>query len=178
MASQTPRLDEAAAQPLPVDLARIKEVLEEIIRKGGLDLRVKVDAAPHSPDDNESPEWFVELSGYDAPLVLESHAALLEALASIALKAARVDEIRAKRIAFDCEHYRRQRATEIRLMARMAADRAAESHEPFAMSPMNAAERRLAHLALRDDSRVRTESQGDGPGRRVMIYPLDSRAKK
>lgn len=177
MESQTPQLGEAARQPLPADLARVKEVLEEIIRKGGFALRVAVDAAPHAADDHESPEWFVELSGHDAPLVLESHAALLEALASIALKAARVDDTRAKRIAFDCEHYRRQRAVEVRMMARMAADQAVESREPFAMSPMNAAERRLAHLALHDDSRVRTESQGDGTGRRVTIYPLDSRGK-
>lgn len=178
MASQTPQLGEAVRRPLPAELARIKEVLDEIIRKGGFALHVKVDAAPPSPNDPESPEWCVELSGYDAPLVLESHAALLEALASIALKAARVDESRAKRIAFDCEHYRQQRATEIKRMAQMAADHAVESHEPYAMSPMNAAERRLVHLALRDDTRVRTESQGDGAGRQVTIYPFGSRSKK
>lgn len=178
MASQTPQFGEAVRQPLPADLAHIKDVLDEIIRNGGFALHVKVDAAPHMPDDPESPEWCVELSGHDAPLVLESHAALLEALASIALKAARVDESLAKRIAFDCEHYRQHRATEIKLMARMAADHAVDSHEPFAMSPMNAAERRLVHLAVRDDTRVRTESQGDGAGRQVTIYPCDSRGKK
>lgn len=175
MASQSPELEQASENSLEPDITRITEILAGIIQKGGFALRVKASAVPRSQGDPESPDWLVEFSGPDAALVLESHAALLDAMASVAMKAARVDEARAKRIAFDCEHYRRERATEIRLMARMAADHAIEAREPFAMSPMNAAERRLVHLALRDDSRVRTESEGVGPDRRVTIHPLDSR---
>jgi spoIIIJ-associated protein len=36
---------------------------------------------------------------------------------------------------------------------------------------MNARERRVLHLALRDDPAVKTSSEGEGPDRAVVIYP-------
>ncbi|MBI1940236.1 MAG: protein jag, partial [Acidobacteria bacterium] len=39
------------------------------------------------------------------------------------------------------------------------------------LNHMNARERRIVHLALRDLPAVRTESQGFGPERKVVILP-------
>jgi spoIIIJ-associated protein len=36
---------------------------------------------------------------------------------------------------------------------------------------MNAQDRRIIHLALKDDSAVRTQSVGDGNYRKLMVYP-------
>jgi spoIIIJ-associated protein len=36
---------------------------------------------------------------------------------------------------------------------------------------MNSRERRVIHLALRNESAVRSESAGMGPGRMVIVYP-------
>ena len=36
---------------------------------------------------------------------------------------------------------------------------------------MSARERRILHLALRDDAELKTESQGEGGHRYVVIYP-------
>jgi spoIIIJ-associated protein len=38
---------------------------------------------------------------------------------------------------------------------------------------MNSRERRIIHLALRNDSAVRSESAGMGPHRQVVVYPAD-----
>ncbi|MDE3179325.1 MAG: hypothetical protein KGM47_06650 [Acidobacteriota bacterium] len=171
MESQSTQSALAQDTPIERDLARVKAVLNQIISTGGFELSVKVTPAASAPEDPEAPAWLVSFAGRDSELVLDSHAALLDALASVALKAARIDEAKSRRIAFDCQNYRQLRGAEIKLMARMAADRAIESRESYEMSPMNAAERRLVHLALRDEARVRTESQGIGPGRKVVIYP-------
>ncbi|MGH9405775.1 MAG: protein jag [Terriglobia bacterium] len=163
-----------AVQPAPAKpdyLVRVEEVLMSIFRAGRFDLRVSITAAPAAPDP-DAPQWIVNLTGADADLVLESHAALLDAFASIALKAARLDENPARRVSFDCEGYRGARATELKLMAEMAAERVREDRQPFALSPMNSAERRLVHLALREAPSVRTESEGAGPQRKVIIYPV------
>jgi spoIIIJ-associated protein len=37
---------------------------------------------------------------------------------------------------------------------------------------MNARDRRVVHMALKDMSGVRTESNGEGPDRRVQIIPV------
>ena len=37
------------------------------------------------------------------------------------------------------------------------------------LSPMNAYERRIVHLALVDDARVATFSEGEEPNRRVVV---------
>lgn len=162
-------------EPLENYLVKIEAVLKEVIRAGRFSLKVsvsKLTIGQGEAGDPDAPEWRVDFSGPDSSLVLESHAALLDALASIACKAARLDESLLRRIAFDCENYRQTRATELRLMAQMAAERVAASGDPFEMSPMNSAERRLVHLALKDKPEVRSESAGAGPERRVVILPI------
>lgn len=174
MASEAPKPISSIAEPLDSHVARIESTLKEIFRAGKFALKVSVkkvaDAA--SDHDPEAPEWRVDFSGPDASLVLENHAALLDAFASIACKAARLDESHIRRIAFDCENYRQSRATELTLMAGMAAEQVTASGEPFAMSPMNSAERRVVHMALKDKPQVSSESEGAGPARRIIIRPV------
>jgi spoIIIJ-associated protein len=44
---------------------------------------------------------------------------------------------------------------------------------PFHFSPMNSRERRIIHLALRNETQVRSESVGLGPIRQVVVVPSD-----
>jgi spoIIIJ-associated protein len=40
---------------------------------------------------------------------------------------------------------------------------------------MSSRERRIVHLALRDEADLRTESEGEGAERRLVVYPKDYR---
>lgn len=181
MGSEASKAALPGPEPMENYVGRIEAVLKQMIRAGGFALEVSVSKAAADPGgsiDPEAPEWVVNLSGRDSGIALESHAELLDALASVACKAARLDESLHRRIAFDCEGYRQARALELRLMAQMAADRVVEYGEPFEMSSMNSAERRLVHLALKEKPQVRSESEGTGPGRRVVIrLALPQKAK-
>jgi spoIIIJ-associated protein len=42
---------------------------------------------------------------------------------------------------------------------------------PFFFNPMNSRERRVIHLALREETTLRSESAGTGPNRQVVVYP-------
>ncbi|MGH9469409.1 MAG: protein jag [Terriglobia bacterium] len=158
-------------------LQQIQLFLETMFRLGRFDLKAAISRAAGGPGAADGPEWVVNLSGRDTDLVLESHAALLDAFASIASKAARLEEDLHRKIVFDCDNYRDARAGEIRLMAQLAAGRVIESGEPFALDPMNSADRRIVHLALREQPLVRTESQGYGPARQVVILPAQITTK-
>lgn len=72
-------------------------------------------------------------------------------------------------IVVDIEGYKSRRHDKITEMAECAAARAIRSHGSVSLQPMNAYERRLVHLALRDNVNVETHSEGVDPERRVVI---------
>lgn len=74
-------------------------------------------------------------------------------------------------VIIDIEGYRHRRRQKLEDMARRTADRVSRQHAPARMRPMNAYERRVIHVALRDDRRVVTESEGEDPYRQVVIKP-------
>ena len=72
-------------------------------------------------------------------------------------------------IVVDIEGYKSRRRKKIEDMARSSAARAKERGGKVTLSPMNAYERRIVHLTLRDDDGVVTHSEGEDPERRVVI---------
>lgn len=162
---------QAAQQPEMLEsyVRRIESLLKKILPLGGFDVVAAIRRAPAGENEPEGAEWIVDFSGRDADLLLESHAALLDAFAHLASKAVRLDESLHKKIVFDCQDYQRMHVEELKLTARLAAERVIDSGESFSLNPMNSSDRRIVHLALKDQPLVRTESQGVGPGRRVVI---------
>ena len=67
--------------------------------------------------------------------------------------------------------YRALRFEELRMTARVAAERVMTSRQPFQLNPMSSRERRIVHLALKDMPGVRTESVGTGEERHIVIHP-------
>jgi spoIIIJ-associated protein len=76
-------------------------------------------------------------------------------------------------LCFDANDHRMLRIQELRMSAQAAAERVKKSRMPFHFSPMNSRERRILHLALRDETEVRSESVGEGPIRQVVVVPAD-----
>jgi spoIIIJ-associated protein len=157
-------------------LERIESVLREIIGHSGFELDCAIRKGKPLAEGIEGPEFIVDLSGPDAELLLQKHAALLDALEYLVLKAARLEEHLFGHISFDCQDWRWLRAQELQLAARVAAERVVETGDPFPMNPMNARERRIIHLALKNQPEVRTMSEGFGPERRVVIHRAPSGA--
>lgn len=76
-----------------------------------------------------------------------------------------------KRIILDCENYRQRRAETLQALAHRMADKARETGRRVSLDPMNAAERRIVHLALENEPQVKAESYGEDPHRKIVIYP-------
>ena len=125
-------------------------------------------------DEPHTPGVVVDFEGPDCDLLLEKNAALLDAIEYVVLKAVRVDDDLYGRISFDCKDWRQVRAEELKLTAQMAARQAVETGSPFHLTPMSSRERRIVHLALKDETSVKTMSEGAGPARKVVIYPAAS----
>lgn len=71
----------------------------------------------------------------------------------------------------DVEGYKARREESLRALALRIANQVRKSHEAMALEPMPANERRIVHLALRDDPDVYTESTGKEDRRKVQILP-------
>jgi len=152
-------------------LSSMESLLHKFIQHSPFELTFSIQKANAKEGDPEAPEYVVDFSGADADLLLEKNATLLHALEFVVLKAIRLDEDHFRRIVFDCQDWRQTRTEELRLMAQVAAERVIETGDPFTLNPMSPRERRIVHMALRDRPEVRTESEGMGPERKVVIFP-------
>ncbi len=72
----------------------------------------------------------------------------------------------------DLNYYRKERERLITELTRAAARKAMLSKEEVELPPMNAYERRIVHVEISTHPELRTESQGLGPERRVVIKHL------
>ena len=152
-------------------LSSMESLLYAFIKHSPFTLTFSIQKAAAHADDPDAPEYVVDFSGPDADLLVEMNATLLHAIEHVLLKAIRLDDDHFRRIAFDCQDWRRTRIEELQLMAQVAAERVIDTGAPFTLNPMSPRERRIIHLALRDQAQVQTQSEGMGPERKVVIFP-------
>lgn len=150
---------------------KITAYLSKLISNAGLDLTFHVDAGENPHPEFEDPELVVRFEGPDVDLLLANKGELLLALECLTMESLRIPADHHERLCFDAQDYRMLRIAELRLSAQTAADKVKRSKLPFRFSPMTSRERRIIHLALRNETDVRSESAGTGPFRQVVIYP-------
>ena len=156
--------------------AEIRRCVDTILRTGRFHLSYRVDIAPQQGDgDLETAEIVVNFDGPDKPLLLERNGDLLKALEHIAVRWLRLEPQFHNRVRFDCDNFRASRIAELKLSAEVAAERVRQTHEPFRFQAMAARDRRIVHLALKDQQGVRTTSEGEGEMRQVVVFPADSK---
>jgi spoIIIJ-associated protein len=155
----------------------LQKFLQELLTAAKLDLKISAStlSADNVPDAGGA-EVFADLSGRDKDLLLERGAELLHAIEHLALRALRLEPPWQDKVLLDSGGYRAMRLEELRMTARVAAERVQTSRQPFKLNAMNARERRIVHLALQEFPGVRTESVGVGEQRQVVIHPAGSKA--
>lgn len=154
----------------------LREFLETMVRAGKFQLSVNVRAV--APDSSNDAEVIADLDGRDKELLLERGAEVLKALEHLAFRALRLEPAYHEKIHLDCGGYRALRFEELRMTARVAAERVQASKQPFRLNPMSSRERRIVHLAVKDIPGVRTESVGVGEHRQVVIHPAENKPSR
>ena len=156
--------------------SKIRAFVERMIASAGFDLRCEVGEAATLHPDFENPDIVVTFRGHDVDLLLANKAELLLAMEQLTMEMLHMSAEEHSRIQFDANDYRALRIEELRLGALTAAEKVKKSHLPFTFSPMTSRERRIIHLALRNEPTVRSESTGMGPNRSVVVYPADMKS--
>jgi spoIIIJ-associated protein len=158
------KLDRAAAADA------LREFLEKIVRSSKFDLQVKVRVV-EGAEQNEA-EVLADLDGKDRELILARNAEVLKALEHLAYRALGLEPAFHDKIHLDSGGYRALRFEELKMTAKVAAERVQTSKQAFQLNPMSSRERRIVHLALKDMAGIRTESIGTGEERQVVIHPV------
>jgi spoIIIJ-associated protein len=138
----------------------IEELLKMIIQLSKFDLSYTIDPGPEYDQ--------IELKGKDTSILLARNA---EALKALEYLFNRIFEKSGRKFFLDSDGYRANRAEELRLMALTAADTVKQTGRAFKFNPMEPDERRILHMAVATDKEVRTESEGSGAKRQLVIYP-------
>ena len=121
--------------------------------------------------EGDEGELILDLTGDDLAILIGRHGKTLDALQFLVSTAtARMVGYRYP-VVVDVEGYKGRQREKLESIALSAADRAASQHRSVRLRPMTPYERRIIHVALANDSRVETASEGEGAARRVVVLP-------
>jgi spoIIIJ-associated protein len=140
--------------------AAVRAWCEQVLSLAKLTLAIRT-------DENET-QVNVRLYGADGRRMIDRHGELLDALQVLANKSLVGRKIE-KDIELDCENFKGKRVEELEERAREVADRVRADGREFLLPAMSPIERRIIHMALREDAEVTTESRGEGFFKRVAI---------
>jgi spoIIIJ-associated protein len=135
----------------------------------GLLEHLDIEARVEVKEDGE--RIYLNIQGDGGGLLIGRKGQTLDALEYLVNKMVHKDQEGKKRILVDTENYRTRREDSLVKLARRLGDKAKQSGRPVTISPMNAHDRRIVHLALQNDRTLRTRSTGTGLYRKVVISP-------
>ena len=152
---------------------KLDQFLIPLLQHAGFQLSYELKAGENPHPEVENPEVTVHFSGPDVDLLIANRAELLLALEHLSMEAMRLPAEDHSLISFDANDYRLLRVEELRMSALAAAEKVKRTRVPFHFNPMSSRERRVIHLALREEKDLRSESVGVGPTRAVVVIPAD-----
>lgn len=155
--------------------AELKRFLDLAVGEMQLEIQYEIQITDAKGGDGNEAEVAVMFRGADEGLLLERNAELMLALEHVAHRWLRLDPRLHDRVRFDSGDYRATRLEELKLSARVAAQRVRETSQPFRFNPMSSRERRIIHLELNGAPGVRTMSEGSGDRRQLVIYPASKK---
>ena len=123
--------------------------------------------------EGDEGELILDITGDDLAVLIGRHGKTLDALQFL------ISSITSRQIGYrypvvvDVEGYKNRQREKLESLAHSAAKRALSQGRSIKLRPMTPYERRIIHMALRDNDQVDTGSQGEGAARHVVITPID-----
>jgi spoIIIJ-associated protein len=176
--AREPRTDRPAREPAPFIPAKPLEELSETERgvlleaKAVLEELLRLMAVPGSVEIAMGSETSkLNVTGSELGILIGRRGEKLASLQHLVNLIVAKREGQWNRIAVDVENYRGRREDQLRDVADRAAKRVIQSGKIIQLEPMPALERRIVHMALVENPKVRTQSVGVEPNRRIVVLP-------
>ncbi len=114
----------------------------------------------------------LEIRGDDEGILIGKHGRTLESLQMLVNRMVSKKLKNAMRVVLDIDDYRKRRIETMSDIARRMGEKAKRTGYSLTVGPFNSHDRRVIHLALKEDPSLRTESLGKGELKRVKIIPI------
>ena len=138
----------------------------ELLAKMGFDAKVTVKA------EGDRVDVMVE-AGEDDDLLLGSKGETRQAIEHLLNRFINAGGGARYHLQLEVNDFWAQREVELTALAKSMAEQALASNSEQVTEPLNSAERRFVHVAIKPDARVKSYSLGDGSIKRVAIAPAD-----
>jgi spoIIIJ-associated protein len=113
----------------------------------------------------------LNIEGDKSGLLIGRKGRTLDALQFIVNKIVNKTLERRARVIVDSEDYRQRRRDFLTQMALRMGDKAKKTQRPVSTNLLNPHDRRIVHLALREDEELGTKGRGEGVLKKVVIIP-------
>jgi len=153
---------EVTKKIIPAEIG--KNFLENIFSDS--ELVVEIEYIESKSDDEQ---LYYNLSSPELGIVIGHRGETLDALQYLTSLAVNRETDEYFRIMLDAEGYRERRKETLERLANKMKNKALETGRKVMLDPMPPHERRIIHLAVKDDARVKSYNQGEEPFRKVMI---------
>lgn len=114
---------------------------------------------------------FLEITGNQKGILIGRHGCTLDSLQILINRMLHKQMGEPLRVVLDVNHYLRKRVDNLTHMAARLGERAKRTNRPLTIGPFNAHDRRIIHMALKEDPSLSTESLGEGETKRVRFVP-------
>jgi spoIIIJ-associated protein len=167
-APAAPPEEPAAVAAEGAHAALVRELLDAIARALGSDCRIDV------ADRGES--IAASLTGSDVAVLIGKRGKTIDAIQYLVGAAvATAGGSEAPRVTVDAAGYRDRREARLIDVADRSAAQVLRSGRTVSLEPMSSTERKIVHLHLKGTDGIETHSEGDEPGRYVVISPSADR---
>jgi spoIIIJ-associated protein len=158
---------------MPDESAAAQRLVQAVLDR----MKYKVQIVERDPadlngyDEQDEPTLVLDIRGGDLSTLIGRRGETLDGLQYLLRLLVAKELGHYVHVVLDVDSYKAHRAQTLKQLALRMAERVVATHKPAALEPMPANERRIVHLALRDNTQVRTESVGVGENRKVTIIP-------
>lgn len=157
-AKPAPREPEAAEKEKI--LGQASRIISDILTRMNMSCEIKI-----------REEGTIEIVGDGSGLIIGKRGQTLDALQFIVNRILNKDRSEPLYVTIDTEGYRQRHMDLLRSMAFKMGQKARRTGQSVSLEKMNPYDRRIIHLALKNDNRVNTKSIGEGVYKKVVIVP-------
>lgn len=152
--------EQHAAAPSQESLSEAKGVVGEILKLMGMPSEIRI-----------SDEGILEIVGDGSGLIIGKRGQTLDALQFIVNRIVNKPRKEPVYITLDTEGYRQRHVNHLKAMALKMGQKARRTGQSVSLEKMNPYDRRIIHLALKNENGLNTRSIGEGVYKKVVIVP-------
>jgi len=147
-----------------------KTVIQKMIDLITTDAKISIEELPDKIVFN--------IKGGNSAVLIGKHGQTLEAIQYLVEKIVNKRSEQRVRVQIDVEGYLENRRANLKSTALRLAEKSKRTGKPVTIGQMNTTDRRIVHLVLKNDDKVRTQSMGEGLYRKLVIFPKNNYRKK